>query len=257
MGERGCGYRSPGGVYLRVIVSPNGKKPVESCLVDPPVPVSPALGVPNRGVLILERNDGSGIFDVYDRVGSKHYVNVADFVEETKREGVSRRVKRDTRNLDKLTLKSRIFLIHERAIIAHAHSYYKAMADERVDMENPPHWHCRTCILSHTGMIDMVEMGMMGVDAPMCVSLYWDDIQGGSMLHDPNYPTRTVEREIGSNSYRGRKRPEGVKPEYQEGVFFNFPLHCLDIIRDPEGGQDAKALESVKNVGLPIHMEDS
>jgi hypothetical protein len=257
MGKRGCGYRSPGGVYLRVVVSEGGTIPVESCLVCSPKPVPESLGVPNRGVLILERNDGSGIWDVYDRVGSKHYPNVADFIEETKREGVSRRVKRDTRNLDKLTRKSRIFLIHERAIITNAHTYYRALADERVDMANPPAWWCRKDIEEHNGLVDLVPTGRMGVGAPMCVSLFWEDITGGEMQYDPDLPVRTVTREIGSNSYRGRKRCDGLKPVYAPGIFFNFPIHCLDVIRDPEGHEDIRAMEYASKTGLPVRLEDS
>jgi hypothetical protein len=251
MGKRGCGYRSPGGLYLRVIVSPNGTKPVESCLVDPPKPVPDALGVPKRGVLILERNNGSGIWDVYDRIGSKYYPNVADFIEETKREGVSRRVKRDTLNLDKLTTQSRLFLIHERAIIMNAHEYYMALAHEKEEMALSPHWYCRKDRSGHELLGDLVES-----DA-MCVSLYWEDIQGGEMLYDPNYPARTVSRQIGSNLYRGRKRCDGLKPIYAPGIFFNLPLHAIDVIKDPEGHEDAKAMEYAAKTGLPVHLEES
>lgn len=263
MGKRGCGYRSPGGLYLRVVVAEGGTIPVESCLVCSPKPVPEALGIPNRGVLILERNDGSGIWDVYDRIGSKHYPNVADFIEETKREGVSRRVKRDTRNLDKLTRKSRIFLIHERAIITNSHTYYRALADERVDYVNNGapwvvnKWYCRKHVAEHNELVNIVSTGKMGVGAPMCVSLFWDDIQGGELLYDPDVSPRTVTREIGSNLYRGRKRIDGLHPEYAPGIFFNFPIHCLDVIRDPEGHEDEKALEYANKTGLPVRLEDS
>ena len=91
---RGCGVRSPGGIYVECGLSRYGR-PIEDFLVDPCREIPDGLDIMPRGVTILERITASkrtGIYDIYDHVGEKHYPNVLDFVVEVRKQGLSRRL---------------------------------------------------------------------------------------------------------------------------------------------------------------------
>lgn len=210
--------------------------------------------IPNRGVLILERQDNSGTFDVFDRIGVEHYPNVADFFEEFKHMGLSRRIKRDSR-FERLTAQSRIYLIHPRAIITNAYDYYRALANEYIDYSGAHPWYCRCNIQGHERFVQQVGDNYITPDGwPCCVSLWYDDIQGGALLNDPDQPPRLTEREIGDTTYYGYKRPAGVTPQYAEGIFLGLPIHRFDVIADPVNGEHEKALEHTKNSTLPTKV---
>lgn len=249
-GKRGCGFREPGGIYLETLLSRNGR-PIEDFLIDPPVAVEHGFGLPDRGVLIMERPDGSGINDVYDHVGSTGYENVADFIEEVRRMGLSRRISR-TEDLAKLTPGSRIFLAHKRAIIENSEEYYANLRQEQADYPGASRW---ICPCTREGHIKLVAGE--GNQGETCAGLWYNDVTGGDPSYDPDQPPRTVRREVGSSAYSARSRPEGLKPKYRKGFFLNLPLHRLAVITDPEGGKDEASLEKAGESGLPVELEDA
>jgi len=115
--RRGCGYRQPGGAYFAVPLAPGGR-PVEGFLIDPPVVIEDAarLGLTSVGVAVFERD---GVTHVVDIVGREHYPTVAEFVDEARRLGVSRRAPR-TIDFAQITAQSRLLLAHAHAGIANA-----------------------------------------------------------------------------------------------------------------------------------------
>jgi len=114
--RRGCGTREPGGAYMAVPLGPGGS-PVEAFLVDPPVAVdAAALGLSAVGTTMIERD---GVTHVLDVVGREHYPTVAEFVDEARRLGISRRISR-TAAFERLTPDSRLLLLHPHALIANA-----------------------------------------------------------------------------------------------------------------------------------------
>jgi hypothetical protein len=89
--RRGCGYRQPGGAYFAIPLGPGGH-PVEEFLIDPPILIdAERLGAASVGVTLIKRD---GITHVLDIVGREHYPTVAEFVDEARRMGVSRRAPR-------------------------------------------------------------------------------------------------------------------------------------------------------------------
>lgn len=113
MPARGCGdTRTRGGLYLCVSLGSYGEgKPVEEFLVDPPLQWTAGLF---RGVMMRENTQK--INDVIMFVGKSHYSYVSDFIQEVKRLGISKRLPRGF-DMSKLTPgKSRLFLVHPRAI---------------------------------------------------------------------------------------------------------------------------------------------
>lgn len=115
---RGCGTRVAGGIYAECGTSENGL-PVEAFIMDPPEAIPEHLHLAPQGVAWVERR---GVWHLVDWVGSEHYPNVADFIEECRRYGLSRRVPR-TAPFERLTPASRILLVHARAIITNGAAY--------------------------------------------------------------------------------------------------------------------------------------
>ena len=109
--ERGCGSREQGGLYMCMPLSENGF-PIEHFLVDPSVEWKSDTNL--RAPMLI--SDVDGVFHVVLGVGKKFYPTVSDFVEEARRMGVSKRIPRDF-DFSKLTpTKSKLLLVHPRAI---------------------------------------------------------------------------------------------------------------------------------------------
>jgi hypothetical protein len=88
--------------------------PLESFLVDPPRIVdAQELGLNPRGVRLVEIG---GTWHILDWVGSKHYPFITDFLEETRRLGVSRKVS-DQLDFSKLSKDSRMLFVHVHGAI--------------------------------------------------------------------------------------------------------------------------------------------
>lgn len=244
--ERGCGVREPGGIYFETLTGRNGR-PVEDFLFDPPLPVA-ALGLPARGVLILERPDGSGVHDVWDRVGESNYPNVADMVEEIRRYGLSRRAGKGL-NFSLLGPGSMIFLTHPRAILSNAAELAAMLRQERQEAYDATReFRCPCGKRAHAGYLaDPVGM---------CAGLWWETVVKGEASFDTYAPLRTVERQNGSTAYVARQAPHGFKPAWEEGVFARFPIHQVAVIADPEGDQDQIAHRRLDGTGLPVIDKD-
>ena len=114
--RRGCGVRQPGGAYLAVPLGPGGS-PIEAFLLDPPIVMDPvALGLSAVGVTMIDRD---GVTHVLDIVGREHYATVAEFIDEARRLGVSRRIAR-TSDFSRISRASRLIVVHAHADIANA-----------------------------------------------------------------------------------------------------------------------------------------
>lgn len=224
--ERGCGTRVKGGVYAEIPLSKHGL-PLESFLYCPPVPVDAAeLGLSSVGVKLVERN---GVWHIFDIVGKQHYPNVADFVEEARRFGISRRL---SQNLEfgKLTSESRLILLHDRAYIDNFEKY-------RGTHECPK-----------------LKKGHDQDPLPeMCISLWGEDLVDGTPLEETG---RRVKRVMPSFEYEGYSRPEGVTPKYKLAIFGSFPIPKLVVVNDPEDKTHEKALSKAQNAGLPVRLVD-
>jgi hypothetical protein len=247
--KRGCGFRVPGDIYMESV---GGTATVDDCLIDPPIPIPAGLEIPARGVLIMQRpgTDGDPIWDVYDHVGSNHYPNVADFVEETRRFGLSRKISRNE-NLHLLDDRSVIILCHERAVVEQADFMYQLLWEEADEYPSATGLRCP----QHKHTLDQMMAARPGANT--CAGLWYEMIQGGDASYDPDKPPRTVTREVGSTRYEGRKTPEGFTPRYREGFFLSSRLSNLTVIKDPEGGEDIKAMQKASQSKLTVRLEDS
>lgn len=238
MAARGCGTRVAGGIYFEVATSPFGK-PIDHFLYDPPVELPEGLELPARGQVVLPRPDDSGVYDVYDRIGSEHYPNVQDVIEETRHMGLSRRAAKTT-DFALLGRGSMIILAHARAIIENPVPYYDVIGAELP--VGGRMWWCPKHIAEHA---------TFKLYPHMCAGLWRHDIEGGIATDAGS----VIERIVGSTSYFAYARPEGVNSRAHIGLFAGLPLGGITVIRDDDGMHHG-ALDKALLSRLPVSVED-
>lgn len=243
---RGCGTRVSGGIYAECGLGPDGA-PIENFLIDPPVLVPTEMGLTAIGVKVFQ-NTKDGLWHIADWVGSEHYPNVADFIEEVKNFGMSRRL---PKNLDfsKLTFGSRVILAHARAHVANFTQYADAWANVRYQ-------RCPKERQDHNLP-----------DAPdMCLGVAWQDIEGGTPLlpspeaalssgEGPGVGARVVKRTMPSFNYIAAARPEGLTPQYAPAFFASFPISRIAVVRG-QSNEHQTGYQSASASTLPVDLCD-
>lgn len=121
--SRGCGDREPGGVYIESGLSSRGR-PLEEFLVDPPLPIPEGLDLINKPQVWqrmlpsgepAQDADGLPTYDLLIWVGAEFYPYCADYLEEVRRFGASRRLNPNL-DLSLLSKSSRMILAHPLVI---------------------------------------------------------------------------------------------------------------------------------------------
>jgi hypothetical protein len=238
--RRACGERKPGGIYIEVGLG--GSLTIEQAMFDPPLPAdgvilelpggeyvtADALGA--RGQVVA-RIPGHDAWHVWDVVGRRDYPYPADFLEEVRTEGLSRRSPRGLR-FDLLGAESRIFLLHEQGWFENPHDYYAAL----------PEFRCPRQIAHALG--------------EPCAGLWWCDIAEGDSqpvagLTFQGQPAR--KRTIGRRTYRCAARPEGIAPRYARAVIASFRIWRLAVVQD-QAGQAEIARQQAAQSRLPVAM---
>jgi hypothetical protein len=248
--ERGCGRRQAGGIYLEVGLAPGGQ-PTEHFLCDPPVPLDAAqIGLAPQGVILFDTHKGT---HVLDWVGSVFYPNVADFVEEVRRFGLSRRAQRNI-DFSRLAPGASILLAHSRAVIADPLPYYRQWSADHGLAPFP----CPKGNETHANY--PVTLASVGRATPQCTcaGIWWQDIEDGkSAICDSQHGTRchsAVTRTMPSFGYSGHAPADGVVGAYELGIFMRLPLSRIVVVNDPEGGTHEQAMQAASRSGLPIAL---
>lgn len=235
MAARGCGAsRSAAGIYACCGTDTDGM-PIEHFIVDPPIRLDfAAMGVTPRGVHLFE--DKNGVTHIMDWVGSEHYKNVADYVEETRRYGASRRLS-PTLDYSRLTPESRLLLIHARAWVGNMAEY--------------GYWNCPKRIEEHDSEIASPDYKFC------CAGVWHEDVEGGEVveMHGHRISARTVTRKMPSFSYVARCRPDGVIPSYEPAIFLRLPITRLEVVKS-EDGRHTKSEEAARKSRLDVSLED-
>lgn len=246
-GGRGCGDRESGGCYAEIGIGPGGM-PIEYFLVDPPQLLDPKLGISRKsaiGVKLIQRQDGSGVWDVYDWIGEENYPNVADMVEEIRHFGMSRRFELASDDeYAKITSDSLYFLIHRRAWIGNCEPYYKTYIPVGVDAltrYNP----CPKNFNSHKMMMEQTDQCK---DLQPCLGLCWNDIEGGEPYPPDSLPfqadPRRVVRKMPWGEYRAVSAPdlEYESPDYHPAIFFRGHLSRIVVVKGDKSDAKKKKL---------------
>ena len=239
-GRRGCGDRKKGGIYAECGMSDVGK-PLEDFLVDPPALVAPdELGLAPVGMRPFKADDRVHLLDW---VGEQHYPNVADFLEEVRRMGLSRRMGPGM-PFGRLTAGSTILLVHRRAHIVDASPYRSAWTTIEW-LERLWGGTCPKRLPGHALTVDDASL--------MCAGAWWQDlvVPGVTSAAEGG---RLVDRAMPAFTYEAALRPPGVEPEYLPAVFAAFPVTNLAVVRDPEGATHEQALEATEGCGLPVDL---
>jgi len=237
--ERGCGTRVTGGIYAECGCGEGGK-PLEDFLICPPLKIDPqAFGLTPRGVQLYQRN---GVWHILDWVGSQHYPNVADFVEEARLFGISRRLAK-TLDFAKLTPESRMLLVHARAYVENFHEYAEKWEPRGYGGYRRPD-------IPHPSGRCPKDVGEHNLPDPplMCSGVFWQDIEGGQG------ESRLVTRTMPSFTYTAACRPEDVEPQYHPAIFASFPVHCLAVITGANGEHE-EGLKAAQESSLTVSLE--
>lgn len=229
--QRGCGNRRQGGVYAECGRSPFGYE-VEHFLLCPPVLVDvKEIGLSPLGVQLNPVTvDGKEVWHVWDWVGSKFYPNVADFIEEVRLYGMSRRLSREL-DFSKLTPESRIFLLHANAHIENAQAFQRARIGGKalgLDWDACP-----------KGIHKAGETGM-------CAGLWWEDVQGMKVTVG-----RVGKREMPAFQYQAAAPV--THADHTVAVFASFPISHLVVVAS-EDGSHVKSYNNASASSLPVYI---
>lgn len=222
-GPRECGPgRQQGHIYAECGFGAGGAT-IEHFLIDHPVAVNPAhLGLSTQGVTLLERQ---GTWHIVDLVGASHYPYPADFIEEARAIGISRKIPR-TADFAKLGPGSTLILIHAKGRVTNA----AAAAAHAL------HWAC-PCGKGHPA-------------SDPCAAWHW-------YAPDVNLPG-TLKRKLKRATYE-------VKPLYGEpplldftpAYFLQVPISNLSVIRNQDGTVDPLSRDIAGRARLPILHADT
>lgn len=236
--RRGCGTRVHGGIYVES-GGPVGL-PIEAFLVDPAVPlkqVDPYGAVTPVGVHVLPVATDPPVFHLVDWVGAQHYPNVQDFIEETRRFGLSRRLPNNPNIVSKVSAATRVYLVHPRAVI------HDTMPFLESDY---------TCPTGKHDDPDLVPA------STTCAGFWREDVEGQFVVSGPpGGPAFISQRQQPSFTYTVRERVEH-KGEYEPGVFMALPAERLVVIAKDGKRDEAveRAMEAAAQSPLPLVMEE-
>lgn len=214
-GRRLCGSgRTAGETYLECAVGASGQQ----LLVDIPDWIEPEMfGLSDLGVRLI--TDPNGVTHVLDIVGRSYYPEVADFIEESHRMGISRKLS-SAMPVKGLTRQSKLFLIHARALVGNA-----------ADLPEPADFVC-PCRLAHSS-------------TDGCLGWAW---------HATPNAGPGAQQLVGA-TYRVRSAipDEAV---YQHAIFMAAPIQNLTVIRSPDAHTEAARLAHARTSGVPVLLAD-
>ena len=221
-GPRLCGHgRTAGSIYLECGLAFAGTPP-DTFLCDPPIQLdAEQTGLSAVGHKMIELQ---GQWCVIDWVGSRHYQTVADFVEEARLMGISRKV---ARSLDFRALAGRgdLLLYHPRGRLDNP----DALAPWLTDF---------TCPTGRHGAHER------------CAGHHWSALSA-------NVPGRAA-RKLVSGSYPVKPPPAAAPaPMHVGAIFMRVPISRLVVVEYHDGSVDRDSLRAARQSGLPVGVVKS
>lgn len=232
---RGCGERVPDGIYAECGLSDRGS-PLEAFLIDPPQPLPEGLDIINKAQ--LWQHPTSSIWHLVIWVGAVHYPHMADYIEEVRRFGVSRRIGAHV-DISLLTPgQSMMIFAHPRARLTSWEDRSRAL-------------NCRKNRAGHA------ENDTEHPPAGPCLFKTYDLIapEDGTPLIDIPGERALFERTIGSTTYTYSPTGEsdsGLKP----GLFAMLPLHGFALVRGEGGRVDETKAKKLSDSKMPWYLAD-
>lgn len=246
---RGCGKtRDAGGVYMEVGFSPYGKE-LEELLFDPIVECFPEhLGLSPRAPLLFF-NETEERYDVIDWVGESHYPNPADFLEEVRRLGLSRKLEL---HANAYNLLSR----HSRVIIVLPHAY--------IDPQVMTRYVCISQTMRRIGYNwDYCPTGkhhIENIHKSCCAGTLWNRTDKHTEPHSDHPDTRYVQRQMPAFTYNGVTSCSAfldADPSmFRPGFVASFLIGRLAVVADPIDNLHNDKLEKLSKCALEVELVD-
>lgn len=239
---RGCGKtRDEGGVYAEVGFSEFGS-PLEAFLIDPIVKCDPdEWGLSPRMPLLVE--DDGGV-NVIDWIGKSFYPNPADFLEEVRKLGLSRKLELSHDQYMKLTDESRILIVIPDAYIEP--EFLKKNAGYRLDMSFV-HYDWEIC----------PQHKHDHEDHEPCAGYLWNRTDDGAVDHAMYPNSRYCTRPMPSFNYDGAKSPDkflDADPAvFAPGFVASFKIGRLAVVKSP--GSDLADMKMKKLEGCNLRVD--
>lgn len=255
--ERGCGLRSEGALYCVVPTSPYGR-PLSDFLIDPALPWGRrgALRAPllmpqqqtrrtdNRGNVVNVVNASTSVLDAYMTVGAKNYPSVSDFIEEAETMGVSKRFPRDFDVRALTPGRSRLVLVHSRAIVTSGYE---------VNQPCPKGLHINHHFSSFPQLATYQQcLGVtwpLGAYLPSTEKHHVEDVtsDGYVTIRTPSV-SYTVQEPISPMS-------DEVSPTYAYGVFLALPISHFEFV-NKDGVAPEELLNRFEGTGWRLEVMD-
>lgn len=242
---RNCKTRKVGSTYMATEEGFFDNFPFSDFTLCPPYQIDASqIGLSNRGVVVAERPDGSGIYDAYDKLGWGLYPP-ADFFVEISHLGLSRNVDNIMGPQVKLlTPDSMYFIVSDHGWINNAHTLFQ----NRVGLKDCPKDH-----EIHNNNDEIADM---------CIALFWED-----MGHKPpNTKSREHQVSLARNrppeepAYTTEKYaywPEGHTSEYSTAIIMSLPAEALllEIIHDPNTNKAEETANLLEELGSNFYYQ--
>lgn len=239
--KRGCGNLVPGGAYASVPKAEGGL-PIEHYLADEMIGINPYdVGLSAMGMTPFESD---GVTHLFDWVGSKYYHFPADFIEEARLLGISRRM---SKNLpwDKFTEESRLLLVHQRGGIANVEEIRESeLSNLTVHGGRCPKYKC-SCAADTKIMGEHEVSGYNG----SCAALHWHMPDGSYFFKDAQ-----SYRDQPETSIRYKVAPQIIPFVYSPAIFmisqFNIFVYRDEVDNTHEGM--LTRVRSAKNIDIQL-----
>lgn len=252
---RGCGKkRVAGGTYIEVERSEDGL-PIECFLVDEPMPLWAVES--GRGIKYFVNSDDGpieikprgvnlvkvkGVTHVFDWIGKQFYPYVWDYIEETRRYGLSRRF--ELPDYSMITSESRLILVHPRAWIENTRDYRAAiLAEDRT-------WFCPKMAIPDKYRAD--EPHDIASGSHHCLGYGLHDFEE---LDIDETSSGAVTRTLASEArYLVERRPDNVRPEYKPAIFAKFRIPKIVVVADTKDQTHNDKLDRLAGAGVPVEL---
>jgi hypothetical protein len=288
---RGCGKREPGGVYVECGLHREGGRPLETFLIDPPLPLpegkgkrelvnKPQLWVrtmqhdptdPASVEVVMHPGTHQPIVDLLIWIGAEYYPYVSDFIEEVAHFGASRKLNPHL-DLSALTQYSRMILIHPHA----RNTLWDQQQSPRLcrkevpghaclDQDNDGEQEDEETRCGEPPALPRTERHQPPQHGP-CLFKCYDLIpcEAASLPPDPADPAPSLcIREIGSTCYPYEPTDESAQG-LEPGIFAALPITGFALIRRDDGSVQERARARIeaalaqhgKEIALPFYTPD-
>jgi len=269
---RGCGSRTPGGVYVECGLSDRGID-ISNFMLDP---VTPFEMETHRGQEIRERG---GTRHLFDHVGANHYPTAADLYEEVRRHGASRRAS-PTQKFGRLGPDSRMILVHPRARALSPGTL--ARIERALRLPQMPAYKQKCMLYRKSKGTDTSHFDCPPEKTPACTRFWWLDagwerpvdreaprgervsqVNGTDLPHPTTEDGRRVRlgtRTVGDTGFQTHggpleecsNRTGPIDVDFESGIVFSLPITAISVIESSDGTTEERHEDLKARSTIPV-----